>query len=98
MRGHSPSPPGRRRRPVAYNVVVAARKKVMVSRQGSNELSRLLARERLARAGVPDAMPAAEKADPDLKALFERVRSTKIKTVDNAPAIPREAVKKLAGG
>ena len=72
------------------------RKKSTLNLRGSHELSRLLTRERLRRAGVSDSAP--KNADPDLEALFERVRSVKHKTEANAPSVPKDVVRKLVGG
>jgi hypothetical protein len=72
------------------------RKKTSVDFHGSDELSRLLTRERLHRAGVRTF--AKPTADPDLDAILQRVRSSTVKTDDGAPQIRKDVVRKLVGG
>jgi hypothetical protein len=63
---------------------------------GSNELSRLLTRERLNIAGVNAKRPAGH--DPDLDALWERVRTVETTGVSSTPEVKRQVVKKLVRG
>jgi hypothetical protein len=72
------------------------RKKDSVASVASHELSRLLTRERLRRAGVK--VGNADSGDPDLDAIAQRVRSTSHKTESNTPSVPASVVRKLVGG
>ena len=71
-------------------------KKPPADLSGSNELSRLLTRERLVTAGVRPRRSAA--GDPDLEALLERVRSVTEAKQERAPAVKAEIVRKLVHG
>ena len=71
-------------------------KKASVNSGGSNELSRLLTRERLSIAGVR-ATPSTGQ-DPDLDALWERVRTVTTTGVGKVHEVNREVVKKLVQG
>jgi hypothetical protein len=71
-------------------------KKRSADSTGSNELSRLLTRERLNIARVRATQPAGQ--DPDLDALLERVRTVNTTGVSRAPEVNREVVKKLVRG
>lgn len=62
---------------------------------GSNELSRLLTRERLSTARVRSVQSAG--TDPDLKALLERVRSITSKR-KRSTDVKQAVVRKLAHG
>jgi hypothetical protein len=69
------------------------RKKGGIELENSDKLSRLLTRERLARAGVQ----LKATADPDLTELFERVRQSTSAKKSDGPAIPLDIIRKLAG-
>jgi hypothetical protein len=62
-----------------------------------NELSRLLTKHRLERAGVKLAGGNAT-ADADLDRLLERVRSATARKVPRTPSVPADIVRKLASG
>jgi hypothetical protein len=62
----------------------------------SEELSRLLTRERLHRAGFK--LQSGNTADPDLDDLVKRLRSAVKKSSPSGDTIPADLVRKLAGG
>ena len=73
------------------------RKKSVLNLHGSKDLSRLVTRERLTRAGV-STEATHPGGDPDLDALFDRVRSSVAGKAAKQMAVRPEIVRKLAGG
>jgi hypothetical protein len=71
-------------------------KKGSANSVGSNELSRLLTRERLNIAGVHATQSGGQ--DPDLDALWERVRTVTRTGVGKDPEVKSGVVKKLVQG
>jgi hypothetical protein len=71
-------------------------KKRSANSVGSNELSRLLTRERLHIAGVRATRSVGQ--DPDLEALWDRVRTVTRTGVGKTPEVKPKVVKKLVQG
>jgi len=70
------------------------KKALFSSEEENNELSELLTRERLRSSNIKTPNISA-KQDPDLAALFERVRSAKAKT--SRKGVSTRQIRKLAG-
>ena len=70
------------------------KRSILSSDTGTNELSELLTSERLKTAGV-NVPKQSSQNDPDLDALFERVRSSK--KAASQKGVSTKMLRKLAG-